>query len=72
MKSLILPALAAGMLAGCAGSASHKVVSAHQSSDDSINCAQIDAELIRTQVIIDDVHKDKEDISGSDVLDGVL
>ena len=60
------------VLSGCAGSAAHKVVTANQSSDNSIDCKTVEAEIVRTQVIIDDVNKDKDDISGADIVDGVL
>ncbi len=59
-------------LTGCAGSASHKVVTTHEATDDSLSCKQIDVELTKTQLIIDDVNKDKDDISGADVVDGLL
>lgn len=59
-------------LSGCAGSATHKVVTANQSGDESLTCKQIDSEIVRTQVIIDDVNADKADVSGADVVDGIL
>jgi len=60
------------LTAGCAGSAQHKVVSSNQAGDDSLSCEQLSAEIVKTQVIIDDVNKDKDDISGADVVDGIL
>jgi len=42
-----------GALAGCAGSATHQVVTAHQSDDELLSCPQIDTEIIKAQVIID-------------------
>jgi len=62
----------AGFIAGCAGSAEHKVVSSHEAGDDDLTCKQIQTEIVKTQVIIDDVNKDKEDISGADIMDGIL
>lgn len=59
-------------LTGCAGSASHKVVSSHEAADNERSCRQLDAEIIKTQVIIDGVNNDKDDISGADVVDGLL
>jgi hypothetical protein len=59
-------------IAGCAGSAQHKVVSSNQAGDGSLTCEQISGEIVKTQVIIDDVNKDKDDISGADVVDGIL
>jgi uncharacterized protein YceK len=60
------------ILSGCAGSASHEVVTANQAGDDEMTCQAIDAEIVKTQVIIDGVNQDKEDISGADVVDGIL
>jgi len=61
-----------GALAGCAGSATHQVVTAHQSDDELLSCPQIDTEIIKAQVIIDGVNQDKDDMTGSDVVDGLL
>jgi len=71
-KKFIVSTLCIGFLSGCAGSAQHKVVSAHTAGDSLLSCAQIDAELVKTQVIIDAVNQDKNDISGADVVDGIL
>jgi len=71
MKKFFPFALAA-FLGGCAGSAEHKVVSSHEAGDDDLSCKQIQTEIVKTQVIIDDVNKDKEDISGADIMDGIL
>ena len=60
------------LTAGCAGSAQHKVVSSNQAGDDGLSCEKLSAEIVKTQVIIDDVNKDKDDISGADVVDGIL
>ena len=60
------------LIYGCAGSASHKVVSANQSGDTDLNCKQLDAEIVRAQVIIDGVNQDKNDVSGADWVDGLL
>lgn len=57
---------------GCAGSASHKVVSANQSGDRDMTCKQLDAEIVKAQVIIDGVNQDKNDVSGADWVDGIL
>ena len=59
-------------LTGCAGSATHEVVTAHQASDLAIDCEEIESELLKTQLIIDGVNQDKQDISGADVVDTVL
>jgi hypothetical protein len=59
-------------LAGCAGSASHEVVTAHQASDLALSCEEIESELLKTQIIIDRVNQDKQDLTGADVADAVL
>lgn len=70
--TLINGAVAAALLSGCAGSANHQVLSAHQSGDENLTCQQIDAEIVRAQVVIDGVNKDKDDVSGADIVDGLL
>lgn len=73
MKNNTFVALAAALLlTGCAGSAQHAVVSAHTAVDGSMSCAQIDADLVKVQLVIDEVNRDKQDISGADVIDGIL
>jgi hypothetical protein len=63
---------AIALSAGCAGSASHKVVTANTANDTTMACVDIEREIAQTQSIIDEVNKDKDDISGADVIDGVL
>ena len=60
------------ILSGCAGSASHEVVTANQAGDNEMNCQAIEAAIVKTQVIIDGVNQDKDDISGADIVDGIL
>ena len=60
------------ILSGCAGSAAHKVVTANQADDSNLSCQQIDLEMAKAQAIIDEVNKDKDDVSGADVIDGIL
>lgn len=60
------------VLAGCAGSADHAVVTSYQVTDTEMSCSQLQADMVKTQVIIDGVHADKADISGADVMDGLL
>lgn len=60
------------LLSGCAGSASHKVVTSNPAIDQGLTCRQLDDEIARSQAIINGVNDDKNDLSGSDVLDGVL
>ena len=67
---LLLAASAA--LAGCAGSANHEVVTAYNASDEGMNCQQISAEQVRVQSIINAVNQDKSDVTGKDLLDGIL
>ncbi len=59
-------------LTGCAGSANHEVVSAYNATDASMNCSQITAEQVRVQAIINAVNQDKDDVTGADMLDGIL
>ena len=56
----------------CAGSATHDVVSAHKAGDTDLSCKELDQEIVRAQVIIDGVEKDKSGMSGADILDGLL
>mgnify|MGYP001242459439 CR=1 FL=1 len=60
------------LLINCAGSAQHEVVSAHKAGDTDLTCKQLDNEIVRAQVIIDGVEKDKSGVSGADILDGLL
>lgn len=70
--TLLVIACASILLVACAGSATHEVVATHQANDETLTCGQIDAEIVNTQAIIDGVNQDKEDISGSDLIDGLL
>ena len=60
------------ILINCAGSAQHDVVSAHKAGDTDMTCKELDQEIVRAQVIIDGVEKDKSGMSGADILDGLL
>ena len=60
------------LLINCAGSAQHDVVSAHKAGDIDMTCKELDSEIVRAQVIIDGVEKDKSGMSGADILDGLL
>ena len=60
------------LLINCAGSAQHDVVSAHKAGDTDMTCKELDTEIVRAQVIIDGVEKDKSGMSGADILDGLL
>ena len=72
MKLALSTVFTAVILTGCAGSASHKVLSSHQATDADLSCSQIDMEIAQAQTVIDGVNEDKDDISGADVVDGVL
>ena len=47
------------IFSACAGSAQHQVVSANRSGDRDKSCKELDAEIVRAQVIIDGVNQDK-------------
>lgn len=71
-KNIIIFFILTLILVGCAGSAQHKVVSAYSAGDENLSCQDIQGEIIRAQVIIDEVNSDKSGISGADVVDGLL
>ena len=60
------------ILINCAGSAQHDVVSAHKAGDTDMTCKELDQEIVRAQVIIDGVEKDKSGMSGADIIDGLI
>jgi hypothetical protein len=64
--------IATAVCAGCANSASHEVVRATGANDALLDCAGIDAELRHVHSIIDGVEQDKKDMTGADVVDGIL
>lgn len=72
MKSSLAVALIPLLLAGCAGSANHQVVKTNQVADQNLTCQQADNEIARCQAIINGVNDDKSDVSGADVMDGIL
>lgn len=75
MKKIVLsvPVFAAFvMLGGCAGSANHEVVAAYNASDELMNCQQLTAEQVRVQAIVNAVNQDKNDVTGKDMLDGLM
>lgn len=71
-KTTLSIIVSAVVLAGCAGSANHEVVTAYNASDDLMSCDQLTAEQVRVQAIVNAVNQDKDDVTGKDVLDGVL
>ena len=67
-KNIIIFFILTVILVGCAGSAQHKVISAYSAGDENLSCQDIQGEIIRAQVIIDEVNSDKSGISGADVI----
>lgn len=57
---------------GCANSASHKVVKTEQIGDQELSCSQLRTEKRKVEVIIRGVEQDKADMTGADVVDGLL
>ncbi len=70
--SFVVLLMSVVLLGGCAGSANHEVVTAYNASDDSMSCQQLTAEQVRVQAIINAVNQDKDDVTGKDMLDGIL
>ena len=59
------------LLFGCADK-SHTVINTYNPGDNNLTCAEIQNEVIKAELIIDAVKKDKESISGAEVLDAVM
>lgn len=72
MQKLITTVTVLLVISGCAGSASHKVVASNPAVDNKMSCPEADAEITRAQAIITGVNEDKADVSGADVMDGIL
>jgi len=72
VKNIICLLLISIIVSACAGSAQHQVVSANRAGDANLDCRELDAEIVRAQVIIDGVSQDKQGISGADWVDGLL
>ena len=62
MKNLLI-LLSLVLFSGCAGSASHQVVTSNTATDNELACEELKQEIIMAQAIIDGVNKDKEDVS---------
>lgn len=60
------------IITGCAGSANHDVLSEYEEKDSDLSCVEIAVEISKAQDVIDAIKQDREDLSGKDVLDGVL
>ena len=72
MTKYIIGAFALLIIGGCAGSANHQVLSEYDAMDSSLDCGEIEVELFKAQAVIDDVQKDREDMTFSDITDGLL
>ena len=71
-RNFVISGLVALMVSGCAGSATHDVVSAHRAGDNDLTCREITSEITKAQVIIDGVKKDKDDLTAADITDTLL
>ncbi len=60
------------LISGCANSANHEVVTTTKGSDAYLTCKEIRIEKKRIETIVDGVNQDKEDMTGADVVDGLL
>ncbi|HEY1096634.1 MAG TPA: hypothetical protein VGF14_05285 [Alphaproteobacteria bacterium] len=60
------------LLSACANSASHDVLQVSKSADEYLDCPGIKMEKVKAQSVIDGVNQDKEDMTGADVVDGLL
>ena len=72
MRKLLVRIGLATLVAGCANSASHEVASASTSIDSMMTCSDIRTEFMKVNLIKEGVQKDKDDITGKDVVDGIL
>ncbi|AKH20418.1 hypothetical protein AAY24_08705 [Sedimenticola thiotaurini] len=59
-------------LYGCANSASHQVMKKEKAGDEYLTCREIDREIRKARIVIRGVEQDKEDMTGDDVIDGLL
>ena len=60
------------LISGCANSASHTVMQINKASDIDLSCKEIRIEKAKAQSVIDAVQQDKGDMTGADVMDGIL
>ncbi|WP_260295645.1 SHOCT domain-containing protein [Sedimenticola hydrogenitrophicus] len=65
-------AMTAVVLSGCANSASHQVMKKEYAGDDYLTCKEIDRQKRKARIVIRGVEQDKEDMTGDDVVDGIL
>lgn len=72
MNKFITTVVVGMVISGCAGSANHRIMTSYEASDAELTCSEIDVELNKAQDVIDAVNKDKSDVSGADVIDGIL
>ena len=67
----MLAVVATGLF-GCAGSADHDILATYEAKDSTLDCVGLKQEILKAQDVINAVEEDREDISGADVIDGVL
>lgn len=60
------------VLYGCANSASHKVVKTEKIGDTALSCSELRTEKRKAQIIINGIEQDKADMTGADLVDGLL
>ncbi len=71
LRVFVLIAIAI-VLNGCANSASHRVIQSQKVSDDYLSCSEIRVEKRKAMSVINGVKQDKGDMTGADLVDGVL
>lgn len=65
-------ALSVSIIYGCANSASHRVVKTEKIGDEALSCSELRTEKRKAQIIISGVEQDKADMTGADLVDGIL
>lgn len=71
IKFVLVSSFAVSIL-GCANSASHHVLKQEQVGDQYLSCKEIKTQKRKAQVVINGVEQDKNDMTGADVMDGIL
>ena len=72
MLKAIVFSIPFALLFGCAGSASHQVMSEYEATDKDLTCSEIKQETFKAQSVLDAVNKDKADLTASDITDGIF
>ena len=70
MKNIIIIATAF-IFSGCAYSANHTVLD-NSNTDSDLTCDQIQMQIVEAKEIIAGVEQDKTDVTGRDMIDGLL